>query len=140
MTQYHVMVPSHSDAGTKQVSLRAVFVPASLRLRDADSFMGWQEGSVPRRRATVDGWNMVEALGVPRGTRPSFRMAIRLSIAPEPRRPPITSLPNATRDSVVGHSYRPPNRDRVPDGPRAAFHMRQLADGPRNAFVSGWQL
>ena len=50
------------EAGTKQVSLRAVFVPASPRLHSAGSFARCSEGSVPRRRAALDVWNASAAL------------------------------------------------------------------------------
>ena len=47
-TAHHdAWVRSHGEAGAKQVRLRAVFVPASPRLRAAHGFTRWHTGRVP---------------------------------------------------------------------------------------------
>ena len=76
MARNDAQVWSRGEAGTKQVSLRAVFVPASLRRRGADGFIYWHTGSVPHGARPITLRVKVRS-GAPRGSRPPFRNAFQ---------------------------------------------------------------
>ena len=71
LAPYHVGFWPRSKAGTKQVSLRAVFVPALLRRRSADGLARSKKRAfrTARRHCCMD---CTCLSGAPRGTRPPF--------------------------------------------------------------------